>query len=173
MSDADSKLDKQTLITRMNDGLNQFLAFLDQYSDAQLLELTDHVGWTARDHLTHLAVWADGISALLRREDRWAAMGITEELGESRDFDKINDVIMKQYRHLSPQEARRWVVKAHQEMVAAIEPLSEADLLLSYERYVPPFTGDGGSPVIAYIKGDTYEHYQEHGPWIEAFISEA
>ena len=161
---------KQELIAQMNEGLHEFLAFLDQYSDTQLLDLKDHVGWNARDHLTHLAAWADGIAALLRHEDRWTAMGITEELGESHDFDKINEVIMAQHSHLSPQEARRWVVNAHEALVAAMAPLSDADLLLPYERFVPPFTGDGGSPIIAYIKADTYEHYQEHHTWIEAFI---
>lgn len=164
---------KQELIARMNEGLSQFLAFLDHYSAEQLEELTDVVGWNARDHITHLAAWADGIAALLRREDRWAAMGISKELGESQDYDQMNEAIAKQHRHLSAAEARRWLVAAHEGLVAAMEPLEDADLLLPYERFVSPFTGDEGSPIMAYIKGDTYEHYQEHGPWIEEFIPEA
>lgn len=170
VSDADSKLDKQTLLTRMSEGLRDFLAFLDQFSEAQLLEPTDAAGWNARDHITHLAVWADGVSALLRHEDRWAAMGISEALGESHDFDAMNAAIVVQHRHLSPQEARRWLVKAHEQMVSAMVPLDDAGLLLPYERFVPPFTGDGGSPIAFYIIGDTYEHYEEHTPWIEALI---
>ncbi|MBK8905683.1 MAG: ClbS/DfsB family four-helix bundle protein [Anaerolineaceae bacterium] len=172
MSDADSKLDKQTLITRMNEGLRDFLAFLDQYSAEQLLEPKDAVGWNARDHITHLAVWADGVAALLRHEDRWAAMGISEALGESHDFDAMNAAIVVQHRHLSPQEARRWLVIAHEQLVAAMVPLDDDGLLLSYERFVPPFTGDGGSPIVAFIKADTYEHYEEHAPWIEKLIRE-
>lgn len=172
MSDADAKLDKQTLITRMNEGLSDFLAFLDQFSEAQLLEPTDAAGWNARDHITHLAVWADGVAALLRHEDRWAAMGISEALGESHDFDAMNEAIVVQHRHLSPQEARRWLVNAHEQLVAAMEPLDDDGLQLSYERFVPPFTVDDGSPIVSYIKADTYEHYEEHAPWIEALIRE-
>jgi len=170
MSDNDPKLSKQELIIKMNEGLRDFLAFLDRYSDEQLLQPTDAAGWNARDHLTHLAVWADGVAALLRHEDRWAAMGITEELGESHDFDAMNEAIVVQHRHVSPQEARRWLVKAHEQLVAAMEPLDDDGLQLSYERFVPPFTEDGGSPIVFYIKADTYEHYEEHAPWIEALI---
>jgi hypothetical protein len=69
MSDNYPKLTKQELIIKMNEGLRDFLTFLDQYSDEQLLQPTDAAGWNARDHITHLAVWADGVaaSAALRR----------------------------------------------------------------------------------------------------------
>lgn len=167
---------KQELIARMNEGLSQFLAFLDHYSAEQLEELTDAVGWNARDHITHLAAWADGIAALLRHEDRWSAVGISKELGESQEYDQMNEAneaIAEQHRHLSSAEARRWLVAAHEGLVAAMEPLEDADLLLPYERFVSPFTGKEGRPIITYIQGDTYEHYQEHAPWIEAFIPEA
>ena len=167
---------KQELITRINEGLSQFLAFRDQYSAEQLELLTDAVGWNARDHITHLAAWADGIAALLRREDRWAAVGVSKALGESQEYDQMNEaneVIAEQHRHLSAAEARRWLVAAHEGLAAAMEPLSDADLLLPYERFVFPFTGDEGNPIMTYIKGDTYEHYQEHALWIEEFIPEA
>jgi hypothetical protein len=176
MSDEIATAIKQELIAHMNEGLSQFSAFLDQYSAEQLEGLTDAVGWNARDHITHLAAWADGIAALLRREDRWAAVGISKELGESQDYDQMNEAneaIAEQHRHLSSAEACRWLVAAHEGLVAAMEPLEDADLLLRYERFVPPFTGDEGSPIMAYIKGDTYEHYREHGRWIEEFIPEA
>jgi hypothetical protein len=99
-------------------------------------------------------------------------MGITEELGESHDFDAMNEAIVVQHRHVSPQEARRWLVNAHEQLVAAMEPLDDDGLQLSYERFVPPFTVDDGSPIVATIKADTYEHYEEHAPWIEALIRE-
>lgn len=165
-----SEITKDDLITRMNDGLAQFLAFLDQFSEAQLLQPTDDVGWNGRDHIVHMAVWADGVAALLRHEDRWGTMGISAELGESGDFDGMNEVIAAQHRHLSAAEARTWLVAAHERMVAAMEPLDDAGLHLPYDRFEPPFSGDGGPPIVGYIIGDSYEHYQEHMPWIEAII---
>lgn len=170
MSSRYPKPTKQELITKMNDGLAHFLALIDEFSEEQLLEPTDAVGWNARDHIVHMAVWADGVAALLRREDRWEAMGISAELGQSGDFDRMNEVIAVQHRHLSPVEARDWLVAAHERLVAAMEPLDDAGLELPYERFVPPFSGDGGRPIVGYIIGDTYEHYQEHAPWIQAII---
>ncbi|WP_420645369.1 ClbS/DfsB family four-helix bundle protein [Candidatus Leptofilum sp.] len=170
MSDTTNQPTKSEFITRMNDGLTKFSAFLNQFSAEQLMEPTDTVGWNARDHIVHMAVWADGIAALLSRKDRWDAMGISAELGESGDFDRINEAIAVQHRHLSAVEARSWLLAAHERLVTAMEPLDNAGLQLPYERFVPPFSGDGGSPVLSYIIGDSYEHYQEHMPWIEAII---
>ena len=165
-----SETAKSDLIARMNEGLAEFLTFLDQFTEEQLQVPKDAVGWNARDHLVHMAVWADGIAALLRREDRWAAMGISAELGQSGDFDRMNEVIAAQHRHLSPTEARRWLVAAHEGLVAAMEPLDDAGLELPSARFVPPFSGDGGYPILDYIIADTYGHYEEHAPWIEAII---
>ncbi len=173
MSEKSDSLTKNELIGRMNDGLAEFLRFLDQFSEVQLLEPTDAVGWNGRDHIVHMAVWADGVAALLRREDRWEAMGISEALGQSDDFERMNEVIAEQHRQLPPAEARRWLVVAHEQLVAAMGPLTDADLLLPYERFVPPFSGDGGSPIKNPIIGDTYAHYEEHMPWIAAIIQAA
>jgi hypothetical protein len=38
---------------------------------------------------------------------------------------------------------------------------------------VAPFTGDGGRPIIAYVAGDTYEHYAEHLGWMVAIAQGA
>ena len=172
MSEKYPKPTKQELIARMNDGLAQFLAFIDQFSEEQLLNPTDAVGWNGRDHITHLAVWTEGITALLYREDRWAAMGLTmDHFGDDEpDFDAMNAQIVIQHRHLSHTEAREWLVAAHEQAVAALEPLAEAELLLPYDRFVAPFTGDGGRPIWSYVAGITFGHYKQHTPWIEAIV---
>jgi hypothetical protein len=166
MSNKYPKPPKQELIARMNDGLTQFLAFIDEFSEEQMLEPKDAVGWNVRDHITHLAAWAEGIAALMRREDRWAAMGISEEIAQSHAFDQMNEAIVVQHRHLSPLEARSWLVAAHERVVAALAPLTDADLELTYDRFVAPFTSDGGRPVWNYVAGNSFGHYQEHTTWI-------
>lgn len=155
---------------RMDRGLAAFLAELDLLTSYQLLGPRDAVGWNIRDHLVHLAVWADGIAALLRREDRWAAMGVTlsEREGEAHDYDLINEQIANQHRTLSPTEARNWLIAAHGRLAAALEPLNDAALAEPYDRYVAPFSGQTGDPIVRYIANNTYEHYAEHLPWIQA-----
>jgi len=80
------------LRAQLDAGLAPFLAVIDRLSAPPLTELRDAAGWTVRDHLTHLAAWADGVAALLRREDRWAAMGLTiaPSPGDDLDYDTIN-----------------------------------------------------------------------------------
>jgi hypothetical protein len=155
----------------METGLNGFLAFVNDLTEEEMLGAIDADGWNVRDHLTHLAVWAEGIAALMRRENRWEAMGldIPEPDGEP-DYDALNAAIRAQHTHMSGAEARAWVVKAHETVAAEVESLSDNELGLPYERYVAPFTGDLGEPIAEYILGNTEDHYDEHTPWMRAIL---
>jgi hypothetical protein len=170
MSENYPKLSKKELVAKMNDGLAKFLAFIDEFSEEQMLDPKDTVGWNVRDHITHLAAWAEGIAALLGHEDRWAAMGLEILDDDEHDLDAMNAQIMVQHRHLSPSEAREMLVAAHERAVAALAPLSEADLERPYGRFVLPFTSDKGKPVWGYVAGNTFCHYREHIPWIKEFV---
>ncbi|HMQ29448.1 MAG TPA: maleylpyruvate isomerase N-terminal domain-containing protein [Chloroflexaceae bacterium] len=70
----------------MGASLARFLKALDGLDVGQLDEPADVAGWTVRDHLVRLAVWAEGIAALLRRDDRWAAMGLVMDNPERDDL---------------------------------------------------------------------------------------
>ena len=116
MSDLNQSPTKQELRQEMDAGLARLLNAIDQFSEAQMLAPQDAKGWNARDHLTHLAAWADGIAALLRRQDRWTTMGLSLDASEytNLDFDRINDKIARQNRQVSPEEARTWLIAAHE-----------------------------------------------------------
>lgn len=151
----------------MNEGLDQFLQEIDRLSDAQMTAPTDAAGWNVRDHLTHLAAWADGIAALIRRENRWAAMGLEMDEPEGEpDYDVLNAQLVEQSRSLSPGQARDWLLEAHQRVAEAMEGLDESRLSEPYGRFVPPFTGDWGEPIAEYILGNTEDHYDQHTAWL-------
>ncbi len=170
MSKAEPIVSVQELRTRMDAGLAAFLAELDRLTDEQMQIPRDAAGWNIRDHLTHLAAWAEGIAALLHREDRWSAMGLATPPPEDQehDYDLINEQIAVQYRDRSAAQARAWLVAAHERVAAAVEAIGDAGLAEPYDRYVAPFTGQAGDPIVQYISGNTYEHYAEHLPWIQA-----
>jgi hypothetical protein len=163
------------LVAHIDNARDQFIAALDRLSEAQMLGPTDPAGWSVRDHLTHLAAWADGIAALLRRQDRWAAMGLMMNNPESDalDYDTINERIAVLHRELSPSAARAWLVAAHDRVRSAILALSDTELSLPYDRFVPPYTGDTGHPIVGYVIGNTADHYREHLPWIEAIVNDS
>jgi hypothetical protein len=164
------------LRARMDAGLAGLEAALDRLSEEQLTGPRDAVGWNLRDHLTHLATWANGITALLRGEDRWAAMGAAPTLAANTpepqlDFDVINEQIAEQHRHLSGGEARALVVAAHRRLAAEVEKLSDEQLAWPAKRFAKPAVGDGSRAIVEYIAGDTYEHYGEHLGWMEAIAA--
>lgn len=153
---------------RMDAGLAAFEAALDRLSDEQMTGPKDAAGWNVRDHLTHLAVWANGISALLRREDRWAAMGVPRSTPEGNDvdYDAINEQIAERHRHLSASETRELLVAAHRRLVEAVEGLADEQLGWPYDRFVAPFSGTEGRPIVEYIAGNDYDHFAEHLDWL-------
>ena len=165
---------------RMETGLREFLAVIDRMSDEEMTGPADSNGWNVRDHLTHLAVWADGIAALVQRQDRWAAMGVDmEAMGmdppfdarepeRESDYDMLNAEIVAKHRHLTAQQARTWLSEAQQVVVAAMSALPDEELGWPYDRFVAPFAGDRGEPISEYILGNTEDHYDEHLPWVRA-----
>ena len=172
MSDRNGPPSKREMRLEMDAGLARLLNAIDQFSEAQMLAPQDAKGWNVRDHLTHLAAWADGIAALLRREDRWATMGLSLDASEytNLDFDRINDKIARQNRQVSPEEARTWLIAAHERVRMALEDLSDAELVLPYERFTSPFTGDDGGPIFEYIRNNTSHHYSDHLLWMKAIV---
>ena len=94
-------ISKTDLLARTHsswEALNAFVATLD---DRQRTQLTDAAGWTVKDHLMHLAVWEDGVWAMLNRRDRAAHMGVPAEVWARWDFDEINAVIQARHRERS------------------------------------------------------------------------
>jgi hypothetical protein len=153
----------------MEHGLREFLKAIDHISDEIMIGPVDSNGWNVRDHLTHLAAWADGIAALVQRQDRWAAMGLDmSEPDKEPVYDTLNAEIVAKHRNLTPQQARTWLIEAHQAVAAAVRTLPDEELGWPYDRFVAPFTGDRGEPISEYILGNTEDHYDEHTPWVRA-----
>jgi len=164
----DDSISKEELLENMEQGWEDFNAYLDTLSPEQLTEPTDAAGWTAKDHVIHLAAWEDGVYALLVGLDRWEQMGVDRETWDTNDYDAINAVLHEYYYDLTPAEVLGSFKRTHQRLVKTIKGLHEDDLALPYNTYEPGSRQD--HPVILTIVGNTYEHYEEHQPWIEAIV---
>ncbi|RIK37459.1 MAG: hypothetical protein DCC57_21630 [Chloroflexi bacterium] len=150
--------------------LNNYIAHLSDEAWAQ----TDAQGWSPKDHLAHLAPWARGIAALLRRQPRWAAMGLADQIYRTHDVDQANDLLHAQTKDRPLTGVLLDLADAHQQVLLALAPLSDADLLRPYAYYQPgpvgaPFT-DSERPIIGWIIGNTVEHYREHLAWLRELI---
>lgn len=145
--------------------IQQYLASL---SEEQLTQPTDAAGWTAKDHMMHMAVWEDGVQALLSKQNRFARMGLTESDWENGDADSINAIIQKQHQAKTLTEVRQAWAAIHQRLVETVSQLSDDELNLPYDHYDPSW--EDKSPVWGRIVGNTFEHYAEHKPWIAAIV---
>ena len=166
---SEDPITKAELLADIQQGWDDFHAFLAAYSRDQLSTLKDAVGWTPQDHIVHLAVWEDSITALLSGQSQREGLGLDEATWAS-DYDHQNAVLRERYLALSLDEALDLFQQSHARLIAKIEALSDEDLQRPYSHYVPDF--DREQPVIGWIIGDTYEHYQEHQPWIAAIVDE-
>jgi uncharacterized protein (TIGR03083 family) len=164
-------MNKQELLASIQKGWDDFNAFLATLTEEQITVPTDAGGWTAKDHVMHLAVWEDGINALLDKQSRHAHMGLDTETWESRDFDRMNAVIQQLHRDRSWPDVLKAFRDNHERLVKKVESLSDEDLARPYRYYQPDSTMD--DPVVNRIAGNTFGHYAEHQPWIAALVTRA
>ncbi|MCH7812342.1 MAG: ClbS/DfsB family four-helix bundle protein [Chloroflexi bacterium] len=162
------KADLLGRIERARASLDDVIGGLDE---AQLVASGPDGGWSVKDHLAHLAAWEVGIAALLQHRPRYAAMQLDEKAYLITDEDGLNAIIYQQNQGRSFGAVRAAFGEAQRELLAALGGLNDADLLKTYSHYQRDEAGeDSGAPIVGWIAGNTYEHYDEHRGWIEALV---
>lgn len=160
---------KAQLLERIQTGWERLMDVLAGLDDETKERVDPASGWAIRDHLFHLAAWEQGIAYLLTGRSRTEGMGITATQGRNLTMDQINDVVFERGRERSAAEALAASRMAHEEMLNALADLDDADLQRSYSTFDSQ-DGDNDRPIIGWIIGDTYEHYEEHLGYISDFL---
>lgn len=125
-------------------------------------------GWPVKVHVAHLADWEDSLLGLLEKRSRAAAMGIPEELWARHDTDEVNRVMADRAMGASPTDCRERLERTHARVVEMVEEMTEADLLLPYSHYQPGEGVENAAPVVGWVVGNTFGHFDEHIGWLEA-----
>jgi hypothetical protein len=173
MSD-DQKMTKAEVLHNMDKGWAAFDAYLKTLSAEQMTVPKDAAGWTVKDHLTHIAVWASGITTLLRRSgSRQEAMGLDDETWNSRDFDRMNATIQQQHAAQPLAEVLAHLAQAHSGLREAVAALADDELYKPYTYFQADPNRTDDTPILEWIRGDSYAHYTEHRAWIEAIVTQA
>ena len=160
---------KAKALEAMQTGWDEFNAYLDSLTEQQLTQPTDAAGWTAKDHVIHLAVWEDSVNAIFTGQNQMRSMGVDDpEAWEKGDWDTLNAVIYAQNKNLSLAEVRRRFRDVHERLLALVQSLTDEDLQRPYNSYLPDLPDT--YPVINPLVGNTSHHYAEHRPWIEAIV---
>lgn len=127
-------------------------------------------GWAIKDHLAHLAAWLNGVTALLQRRSREEAMGLKSEVLLSRNEDEINAHIYRANAHLTAAQAWDMLRDAHRQITAQVESMDNEDLFRPYASFLPEGESGPQDPILYWIVGNAYEHYQEHAGWIREML---
>ncbi len=166
VSDHDA-LTKDNLLRRMAIGWDELQAYLGTLSEAQLTEPTDAAGWTAKDHVIHLAIWEDSAYALLGGQSQRAGMDIDPDTWKQGD-DAINAVIQNIYQHMPVDKVFQTLRRNHERLVEKVTAMTEEELLSPYRLYDTSTNEE--RPVIWWVIGNTMMHYGDHLPWIKAIV---
>ncbi len=159
------------LLNRIDDGWDTLQAYISALSESQVDGPTDAVGWTVKDHLTHIAIWENGVTALLNGTSRYEAMGLDRETFINADIDHKNEVIRRHHRDKSVTEVLTMLDEMHQDFRDKLKSMTDADIQRPYQAYAPD--SERTEAVIHWIAGNTYEHYEEHLPWMTAIVESA
>lgn len=163
-------LTKIQLLERIQTGWEELMAVLVGLDDAAKERADPVTGWTIGDHLFHLAAWEQGIAYVLTGRSRTEGMGITAEQWRDLAMDQINDLVHERGRGRSAAEAMATLRMAHEAMLEALAGLDDADLQRGYSTFDPQ-SKDNGRPIIGWIIGDTYDHFEEHLGYIRAMLT--
>lgn len=162
---------KAELLERIQRSRSALEGTLSSLSEAQLLQ-SGPSGWSIKDHLAHLATWELGIVELLRHRPRFAAMQIEEAISQGKGEQEINDLIYRRHAALSLSEVMNEFRTAHQQMLQTLESLDDEDLFKPYSHYLPEGSEPRLDPVINWVVGNTYEHFDEHHGYIRELLKQ-
>ncbi|GEM_PF-166562 len=142
-------------------------AFLQTLTDKQKNAPSVAADWAVRDHLKHLAVWHESLLAILKGEDRWEAIDFKTSWIKRgvTTFDDINAIIYYQHRHLDYAESVALFEETFQQVRDAVSQLSDDDLQKPFNHFSPT-EAHRTDPIIGWIDGVTFGHYEEHLPWM-------
>ena len=147
---------------------------LGRLTEAQLTTPADAQGWTAKDHIIHMTAWERSVVFFLQDQPRHAGLGVDEALYRRGNADEINAVIYWQRHKLPLADALAQFRDVHQQLLALLQPLTDADLLKPYRHYLPAEPGEGDGPLaVNVIYWNTADHFSEHLAWIEALVDKA
>ncbi|MEZ4519502.1 MAG: ClbS/DfsB family four-helix bundle protein [Chloroflexota bacterium] len=139
---------------------------LDNLPPERMTSPTDEVGWSVKDHVSHLAAWDTWAVYLLQGKPGWEGLGIDEAVYKQGNDDATNAAIYPLHAGKSPAKTRADLLAAHDELMALIAPMDDAVMAGPYRALRPGEPADRVLPSTGNILyGTTAEHYTEHLGW--------
>jgi hypothetical protein len=133
------------------------------FSEEQLTIPKDANGWSARDHVAHVAVWEGSLAAVLQGESRYLAMGMDEQTyNNAAPPEGYNEIIYAQHKDRPLEEVLLLSRHAHAQMLESLHNLDIDELAQPYTEYQPAPAGEEEMPMMLRLLRTYEAHYPEH-----------
>ena len=143
-------------LERIQRGWNDLWAAIDRLTPAQM-QTPDEGGWSIKDNLVHLTAWERYMLLhYLQGRPAAEAMGLDEATMRGH-FDQVNAALFQRNRDRPLADVLADAGATHGQVV---DYLAQAP----FETLMRPLVDDDAEkrPVLAWVAGDTFEHYEEH-----------
>ena len=125
---------KGKLLSEIEREWGALITSLDGLSESQITDIRDPEGWSAKDHLIHMAYWERGVCFYLQGKPRHVGMEIDEELLQHADNDEINAVIQQAQKDMSWAEVQALIHYCHRQLLHSVQSKSNEELTELYRR---------------------------------------
>lgn len=162
MSDPGLPASKDELLTRIRVEWEALMEAAARLTPEQMLK-PDEGGWSPKDNLAHLAEWMKILMAYhMDGHPAHEAAGVSPEVTEGWDMEKINPVLFERNRHRSTEEVLGELRSIYGRLCKRLEGMT-------FEQIMQPRHADDPErrPLMLWILGDSADHFEEHRQVIE------
>ena len=153
---------KRELLEAIRKGRAELEAALTDLTPEQMTARDTGGGWSVKDTLGHVAMWESRLVTMLYAVER----GVTPKVIRAEDVDKFNVESLAEQRDRPLERVLSDFHAVHTQLLKRLEAVPERDLFDPGR-----FGWMEGEPLSRMVAADTFEHYAEHRPAIEALRS--
>jgi hypothetical protein len=166
----DAPKTKDELLERIHSEYAALEQTIGRLSDEQMVMPIDG-SWSAKDLLAHITAWEQIMLHFHIGGRPFNEIAQVDTVTYANTpIDKINEAFYQRDKDRPLPEALDRFRRSHQQLLATLATMGEADL---YRSYTPQGRGpNSAGQLIDWIAGDSYEHYQEHRATMHRLIDE-
>lgn len=150
---------KRELLEAIHKGRAEFEAALVDLTPEQMMTPRAGGGWSAKDTLGHIAVWESRLVTMLYAIER----GVAPKVIRAEQVDQFNAESLAEQRDRPLERVLSDFHAVHAQLLKRLGDVPERDLFDPRR-----FAWMEGEPLARMVAADTFEHYAEHRPAIEA-----
>jgi hypothetical protein len=124
--------------------------------------------YSVKDVIAHIAVYEEWVATILEKalRDEHETPPASTAQSKEQDVDAENAQFYAEYRDRSLSEIQQFSQQAYQHLLTVISTLTNDQI---NAVLTPEWTT---SPTWKFIAGDSYDHYEDHIPSLQAWIAQ-